>query len=365
MQGLLAAALAPTAPPRSQPSSARPAPAPLSSANLALHTSTNPPAPRRTVQQFLASVTRVHAANAYDLGQPPAGELDHVKTPPRAVEARRKRKLQDLEDRGESWIPRDKTTPRAATTGTEQALVLIRSDADLVHRGSTTSETADVKQHERKKSLVASMMRRKSTPPANASARSTAQRQPLLPISGPSPASNGSSILMPRTETKTATTRQKEGAEERGGKENRAGREKKSSLRKGKNASRRDTDKDAEQEELEEHQARACNSLSDSPYTLVYLLNVCSSRRSRSASRPASPKRSDSQGPLARRECGRRSRRCQAQEVKVEAASRDDGVRIECVVVVGGGERARNDRTSETEGKRDQGRPLSEESRGT
>ncbi|GAA5963580.1 hypothetical protein JCM8115_002038 [Rhodotorula mucilaginosa] len=259
MQGLLTAALAPTAPPRSPSSSARPpAPAPLSSANLALHTSTNPPAPRRTVQQFLASVTRVHAANAYDLGPPPAGELDHVKTPPRAVEARRKRKLQDLEDRGERWITRHKTTPRAPANGTEQALVLIRPDADLLLRGSTTSETADLKQtNERKKSLVASMMRRKSTPPANAA--SATQRKPLLPISGPSPASDESSILMPRarTETKPATTRRKAVAEQGGGKENRSGREGKASVRKGKNANRRDMDKDAaEQEELEEHEAR-------------------------------------------------------------------------------------------------------------
>lgn len=261
MQGLLSAALAPTAPPRSQSSTARPAPAPLSSANLALHTSVNPPAPRRTVQQFLASVTRVHAANAYDVGPPPAGELDHVKTPPRAVEARRKRKLQDLEDRGESWTTRDMTTPRiAATAGAEQALVLIRPDADLLRRGgSTTSGAADLKrQHGHKKSLVASMMRRKSTPPANAA--SATQRKPLLPISGPSPASDESSILMPRIETKAATTRQKEVVEERGGKENRPGRGKKSSLRKGTNANRRDTDNDAvEQEELEEHEARACS----------------------------------------------------------------------------------------------------------
>lgn len=335
MQSLLAAALASTAPPRSQSSSARPAPAPapLSSANLALHTSTNPPAPRRTVQQFLASVTRVHAANAYDLGPPPAGELDHVKTPPRAVEARRKRKLQDLEDRGESWITRDKTTPRAPTTGTEQALVLIRPDADLLLRGgSTTSETADLKQrHERKKSLVASMMRRKSTPPANASARSTTQRQPLLPISGPSPASDESSILMPRTETKPATTRRKEDVEERGGKENRPGRKEKSSLRKGKSGNRRDPDKDAEQEELEEHEARTCSLL----YHITLedpLLDARQFHRSRSAPRPSSPERSDPQGPLARRDCGRRNRRCQAQEVQIEAASRDDRVRFECVV---------------------------------
>ena len=332
MQGLLATALASTAPPRSQPS--RPAPAPLSSANLALHTSTNPPAPRRTVQQFLASVTRVHAANAYDLGPPPAGELDYVKTPPRAVEARRKRKLQDLEDRGESWITRDTAAPRAAaTTGTEQALVLIRPDADLLLRGgSTTSETAGLKQrHERKKSLVASMMRRKSTPPANASARSTTQRQPLLPIRSLSPASDESSILMPRTETKLATTRRKEVVEERGGKENKSGRETKPSLRKGKNGSRRDTDKDAEQEELEEHQARTCSLL----YHITLedpLLDARQFHRSRSAPRPSSPERADPQGPLARRDCGRRNRRCQAQEVQIEAASRDDRVRFECVV---------------------------------
>jgi hypothetical protein len=43
------------------------------------------------------------AANAYDLGPPPAGELDHVKTPPRAVEARRKRKLQDFGGAQAGW----------------------------------------------------------------------------------------------------------------------------------------------------------------------------------------------------------------------------------------------------------------------
>ena len=334
MQGLLATALASAAPPHSLSSSARPAPAPapLSSANLALHTSTNPPAPRRTVQQFLASVTRVHAANAYDLGPPPAGELDHVKTPPRAVEARRKRKLQDLEDRGESWITRDETTPRAAaTTGTEQALVLIRPDADLLLRGgSTTTDTADLKQqHERKKSLVASMMRRKSTPPANTA--SATQRNPLLPIGGLSPASNESSILIPRTETKLATRRREEDVEERGGKENRPGRKEKSSLRKGKSGNRRDTDKDAEQEELEEHQARTCSLL----YHITLedpLLDARPLHRSRSAPRPSSPERSDPQGPLARRDCGRRNRRCQAQEVQIEAAYRYNRVRFERVV---------------------------------
>ncbi|GAA5875923.1 hypothetical protein JCM3774_005818 [Rhodotorula dairenensis] len=244
MQGLIAAALVPAAPEGSTPADHRP----LSSANLALHTSRNPPAPRRSVQSFLASVAPVHAANAYDLGPPAEGELDHVKTPPRAVEVKRKRRLQDLEDRGETWIWNDGY--RAVANGTEPALVMLAAD-DAPPRTSTVGGP-----QERKKTLVASMMRKRSTPVAT-----RAEGSQLSPA-GRALASSESSILLPRGGPRLGATAGKSGTDvKRGkekdgiGKENRPS--KPTTSRKRKTAIRDGRDMDTEEEEeLDDLQAR-------------------------------------------------------------------------------------------------------------
>ncbi|GAA5984218.1 hypothetical protein JCM10908_006096 [Rhodotorula pacifica] len=254
MQGLIAAALAPTAP--AADSAARPGPTPLSSANLALHTSSNQPAPRRTVQHFLASVKSVHAANAYELRPPPEGELDHVKTPPRAVEARRKRRLQDLEDRGESWIRNDgdaaaapRRTAAGGRGGSEQALVMLQPDTGLhASRAGTANKPPAPK-----KSLVASMMRKKTKP---TTAAATKAAPPLLESNGRnSHASDESSILVPRNGARAANAppaenkgKKKEGRKKAAGKENWPEGARNSSSRKRKDTGESDA---AEEDELE------------------------------------------------------------------------------------------------------------------
>lgn len=204
MQGLLAAAA---------PAAAAPLPfATLSSSNLARHTSSNPPAPRKTVQHYLATVEPIHASNAYELGPPPQGEFDHVKTPPRAVEAKRKRRLQDWDDdRGESWIRRPEI--RARLTGSDraadgEALVLIRADSPQSHRDRDRTHaprpSGELSQRPRKPLVVTAMKGRSSTP----ASRGAKNKQATGAISAPlsrSPSrddadagSDKSSFILPR-----------------------------------------------------------------------------------------------------------------------------------------------------------------------
>lgn len=253
MQGLIAAALAPAACDEGTADQMLP----LSSANLALHTSRNPPAPRRSVQSFLASVAPVHAASAYDLGPPPQGELDHVKTPPRAVEAKRKRRLQDLEDRGESWVTASAERASGTANATEQALVMMAAP-DAQPRAARRSRPVDDAPPGRKRTLVASMMRKRSTPPAKGADR------PQSPSGGRALASDESSILVPRAGTKPGVARHPHGEggidEQKGVQKDRIGKENrptKSSTSRKKNAALRDhRDMDREEEELEDLQAR-------------------------------------------------------------------------------------------------------------
>ncbi|GAA5845518.1 hypothetical protein JCM9279_003059 [Rhodotorula babjevae] len=113
MQGLLARA--------SAPSSSNPE---LSSANLAHHTSLHPPAPRRTVQAYLATTPATPAA----FDDPPlsptkvAAEFDGVNTPPRFRAWRDARLREGAEAQGcAAGLKR----PRRA----DEALVLHRPDA--------------------------------------------------------------------------------------------------------------------------------------------------------------------------------------------------------------------------------------------
>lgn len=241
MQGILTASLDP-APPAPERANLPPR---LSSFNLARHTTAHPPAPRRTVEQYLASVAPVHAAGAYEVGPPAEDEFDHVRTPPRAVEARRKRRLEDIEDRGESWI-------RSPARTSEEALVLIRPDSLSRSEEGVRAKRATTSQPARKPSLVAAMKGRTSHSAARkVSQVSAPQSRPPSPLDA---ASDRSSVLVPRNpKLADRPFDHAAGPRERDEKEAEPGKSQETKRRSGRKAPRADYE---ETGELEEHEAR-------------------------------------------------------------------------------------------------------------
>lgn len=225
MQGLLQAALP------------HPALAPLSSTNLASHTRSNPPAPRRTVTHYVLQqapyVSRT-AHEGYEVGPPPSDEFEGVKTPPRAKDAGRKRALEEIEG--------DETGPRKRK---DEALVLHADDGHFAR--PRASESAEVK---RKKPLLAMQLKGRSS-----SASATPVAGPSRPPGEDAEPSPSSSFLIPRAgalEVLDAAPVKPRRRSKGKGKENDAESAKKASPKKRKGRLRAEAEEADELDEVEE-----------------------------------------------------------------------------------------------------------------
>ncbi|BGP32324.1 hypothetical protein JCM10296v2_004105 [Rhodotorula toruloides] len=225
MRGLLQAALPQTAP------------APLSSTNLASHTRSNPPAPRRTVTHYVLQqapyVSRT-AQEGYEVGPPPSDEFEGVKTPPRAREAGRKRALEEVE--GSDSGPRKRK---------DEALVLLVDDGQFARpRGSESTEV------KRKKPLLAMQLKGRSSS-ASATPVAGSSRPPGKDVE-PSPSS---SFLVPRAgalEVLDAAPAKPSRKAKGKGKENEAEPARKASPKKRKGRLRAEAEEADELDEVEE-----------------------------------------------------------------------------------------------------------------